>query len=52
MVIERFVTGSSGEIQRTVAGQQFARESVDIDQFVVAPARRDGLQATEAQAPG
>jgi len=48
IVIQRLVAGGSGEVQREVARQQLAGEGVDVDQFVVAPAGRDGLRAAEA----
>ncbi len=52
VVIERFVAGRSGVVERKVACQWFAREGVDVDQFVVAPAGRNGFEVAEAQAPG
>jgi hypothetical protein len=51
IVVQRLVTGGSGEIEWETSRQQLARESVDVDQFVVTPSRRDSLQAAKAQAP-
>ena len=51
IVVQWLVPGGPGKVEREAARQHFTRERVDVDQFVVAPSRRDRLEATETQAP-
>jgi hypothetical protein len=52
IVVERLMAVCPGKIRRIVTSQHLVRERVDIDQLIVAPARGDGFQAAETQAPG
>jgi hypothetical protein len=52
VVVERLVTRCSEIVDRKVSFEHLTGESVDVDQFIVPPARRNVVQEAEAQTPG